>query len=395
MTLYAQHGYGKSDKIEHGINKGFLNGVILSPKDETIANMKGYITELRQKHTDIRVMLDPQFYASTVSPLKAGKLLQYPYFKEELTRRDLSMPTSISSHVDEVISFQLECGLEDLVSPTVIIEDFQGVWSQIALNLAVESAEYTKNNDRNNDLYINLCMSREALKNREAIDEYLDMLSLLEVKGFYILVESDNTGDRMIDESAYENLLYLCYSLSEVNMYSVVVGYSDLVGIPLLCVGVDAIASGWFNGLNRFSLKKFQPSSGGRSPNPRYTSLKLMNKILLIPELQTISDQGYLDQVLVGTSYDGLLERNPSSDAWNRSTECFHNWEVLFNICQEISSKNSIAEKLDYLVELLEEAMRLYQELEEHTIPFSPSSNKNHLTQWIRSVSNFRELVGI
>ena len=265
MTIYAQHGYGKSDKIDHGIDKEFLNGVILSPKDETITNMKAYITTLKQKYGNIKILFDPQFYATTISPLKAGKLLQYPYFEEELTRRDLSMPASIKSYVDSVIGFQLECGLDEFVSPTVIIEDFQGVWSQIALNLAVESVEYLKNLGKNNDLYISLCVSSEALKNRDAIDEYLDMISLLEVKGFYLLIESDNSGNRMVDELSYENLLYLCYSLSEVNMFSVVVGYSDLVGIPLLCTGVDAIASGWFNGLNSFSFKKFQPSSGGRN----------------------------------------------------------------------------------------------------------------------------------
>ena len=120
-----------------------------------------------------------------------------------------------------------------------------------------------------------------------------------------------------------------------------------------------------------------------------------MNKILLIPELQAISDQGYLDQVLVGTSYDGMVEKNPSTDAWNRSTECFHNWEALSIIANEINRKDSVTEKFDFLSELLEEAKRMYEELEGQNIPFSSSSNKNHLTQWIRSINNFRELVGI
>ena len=46
LTILAQHGWGKSDKIERGINDGSINGVIMSPRDETPANLARFLANI-------------------------------------------------------------------------------------------------------------------------------------------------------------------------------------------------------------------------------------------------------------------------------------------------------------------------------------------------------------
>ena len=74
MSLLIQHGYGKSDKIERAISEGKVRGVILSPKDETPESLKDYIRALDRITPKVSVLFDPQFYASTISPVKEGNL---------------------------------------------------------------------------------------------------------------------------------------------------------------------------------------------------------------------------------------------------------------------------------------------------------------------------------
>ena len=72
MSLLAQHGWGKSNKIERGIETGTLSGVILSPRDESPPNLSAYVEALRRNDPNLTVMVDPQFYATTVTNIASN-----------------------------------------------------------------------------------------------------------------------------------------------------------------------------------------------------------------------------------------------------------------------------------------------------------------------------------
>ena len=48
MSLFVQHAYGKSDKIDNGIGDGNISGIILSPKAETPQNLEMYIKNIER-----------------------------------------------------------------------------------------------------------------------------------------------------------------------------------------------------------------------------------------------------------------------------------------------------------------------------------------------------------
>lgn len=394
MAIYAQHGYGKSDKISRGIENGIIGGIILSPKDENPTKMQEYINHIMNKYKDVEIIFDPQFYVSTISPAKEGNLLEYDYYKPNLIRANFMRHKDISEYVVSTIKYQYELNLTKIISPTIIIDDFNDPWSQISLTMAQEAEAYNSAIQDAKPLLVSICFNETALKNREAVNEYLDMLSLLNVAGFYISVRREGRNSALeIEPDILSRLMYFNYILSYINQYEVVLGYTDFVGLPIYCTGIKAISTGWFNGLKQFSLSRFQPSAGGRRPLPRYTSKELLNCILQIPELQTVYHLGMIESVLSNTKYDSILKVNPAGVSWPSDVECLQHWEVLDEITKKIDSISNVSGKLDYTLELIANANALYSKLEDKKMIWETSHH--HLEQWIRGITEFRNEIGV
>ena len=124
MAIYAQQGYGKSDKISRGIEDGNISGIVLSPKDENPTKMQEYINYIMGKYKDVEIIFDPQFYVSTISPAKEGNLLKYDYFKPNLNRANFMKHSDILEYIVKTIDYQYNLNLDKIVSPTIIVDDF-------------------------------------------------------------------------------------------------------------------------------------------------------------------------------------------------------------------------------------------------------------------------------
>lgn len=397
MALFAQHGYGKSDKIERGLNNGNLTGVILSPRDEKPERMSEYIRSLRVNYPAAHILFDPQFYASTITPVKDGCLSNYPYYSSGLVRSHFITPSDLTKYVRETIDYQVNLGVTRLISPTVIFDDFRDPWSQISLSLASESKQYysTLGNDVP-PLLISIAFNENALRGIEALNEFLDILSLTDAAGFYIIVRRNtNQYSSQIDPQIMENLLYLAYILSEINGYEVVFGYTDYISVPLHAVGISASSCGWFNGLRQFSLSRFQPSTGGRAPRPRYSTEALLNTILIIPELDTINALGLINSVAANTRYDLALKANPANAAWPADISCLHHWDVLDRCINNVVSNNGVSQRLNAVERVLAQAQGVYAELDRNGIVFELSSGSSHIRQWQRAITNFRNIARV
>jgi len=392
MSLYAQHGYGKSTKIEKGIDANILSGIILSPKAEKPEKIKEFINHTKHNHPDIDIMFDPQFYICGFSgDLSDGKLSEYPYYISELSRANLSVPKNIQKYAKDVIDFQNELNVSKIVSPTILIDDFNGKQSQIAISLAYESISLL---DAENRLMISLCINENAFKNLDAMNEFLDIISLLDVKGFYLIIDrSNNIKEPLIDLNILTNIMKFCYVLATVNEFEVILGYTDLLSIPLITTGISATACGWHNGQKMFSEANFQRSNGGRRARKRYTSNQLMNSILIIPEMTTVNDFGKLKDIMSATIYDKILLTSPGDSAWSDEISCLHNWSSLKILIDEIKSYETIGERLDCVTEKIVFANKLYRMFSDK-VPFEPKSNNSHLNVWLAAISEFRNQIG-
>jgi hypothetical protein len=393
MTLYAQHGYQRGTKIEAGLAEGWLNGVILSPRDETRESLSAYVSQLRKRRgRQPEIMIDPQFYASSIPNPRLGHLDEYPYFRPGLTRTKLASAAEVKRVAADTLGFQSSLPLDYLISPSVFVNDLNDQDSQVALSLAAESIAFHASMDSPPPLLVSIVIDEESLQDRSRLSDFLDIVSLYEVEGFYVVVRRRDPGyQAAFDSRSLAGLLHLVYSLAETNDFAVVCGFTDLVGLMVDAAGAKATATGWFNSLRQFSLSRFQQSTGGRPARSRYTSSKLLNSILITPELDTVYERGRLDDVLSNTKYDGVFRQtNPANASWPAENSYLHHWGVVSSLGTSILSKKSTLEKVAELERLINAALGTYAILASSGIVFEVATGPRELRTWQEALAVFR-----
>lgn len=394
MAVLAQNGYGRGDKIEKGFANGLIEGVILSPRDERRARLEESVQNWQQQYQNKTIVFDPQFYAATLRAPKDGHLNEYEYYGDNngLSRTRFSQK-NITRYVSQCLDYQIsiQSHLSYLTAPNISFDSFNESWSQIAINLMIESKEYHEQKDPCLPLLISVVFTENSLRDRGGMEEYLDALTELEVEGFYIIVNrTAKSLQPAMDTSAFANFLYFCHVLS-LNDYKIIVGYSDWPGFLLETVGVDFTACGWYQNLRQFSMDRFQPRDGGSRPRKRYSSNKLLYCPLLSPELQDMYEVGILSQVLSGSEYDNLIINGPvaGNRRWTDSVSCFAHWFSLAKLSEIVSLHQQMQDRLREAITIIENAKSLYRQLEFNGIDIDSS----HLDDWKESINEFARIV--
>ena len=386
MTILAQHGWGKSDKIERGLADGSIQGVIMSPRDESPAKLASFLSDIRASQSNAERLVDPQLYAGTIWPVRDGKLPCYTHYRQHLTPTSCS-PTAIRDFVRAVLDWQFGLDVSAVVSPTVMVDDLSSQWAQIAMMLAQETVTQ---HDGTRPLLISLVVGEDALRQRVPVDDWLDDLTLLNVDGFYLILRRTSEAYRQhYDSEVLASLLRVCYSLAELNQYRVFVGYADMVTPLLHAVGVTGTGAGWFAGLRQFTLRRFQPVSGGRQPRARYSSRPLLNSIY-VTELDGIHNGGRVADVLSGTPFDARFNTttNPENVAWPNDDAALHHWRVLADISSSLIGTR-IGHRLDSARNLIAQALAAYAQIGT-LVPFTTETGPTHLDQWLDALDRFR-----
>lgn len=387
MSLFVQHAYGKSDKIDNGIGDGNISGIILSPKAETPQNLEMYIKNIDD---DVEILLDPQFYLCAFEgDISIGKLDKYSFYPNyTVNKKALSMPKNIRKIVEDNVNYQRQCGLKTIVAPNIFFDSFDSRMSQIALSLANETIEYCEQDE----LLISICVNEVAFKNFDDVKDFLDIISLFNVDGFYIIIERNlSKNPNMIESDTMANILYFLYNLSCINMYRVILGYGDYIGVSLYVAGIEAIATGWYENSRRFDRENFYPKDAMRRPNKRYYSNKVLNSLLLVPEIQMIQEQNLLGKILSNTRYDAYMYNDLSGGQWADSISCLERWESIKQLIESIDAAGDVISRIIFMKEKISEAMSIYNLLPEEI--FDSKSKSTHLLGWIEGLDKFKEII--
>lgn len=402
MSVLAQCGYGRANKIERGLDDDVIQGVIMSPRDEGIDRLESAIQRWDEEYPDAIVLFDPQFYVATLNAPRDGYLSEYAYYSNNngLSRTNFS-GSQIRGYVRECLDYQYETfndNISYLVSPSILFDGFRDYWSQVALNLAVESGDYHEALDNPQPLLVTIIVSETAFQSLEAVEEFLDALTELDVDGFYIIVRRNaNSLQNAMESPSFSRLMYFCYVLADINEYTVIVGYSDWHSFLLKSVGVDFTACGWYQNLRQFSLSRFQASRGGRRPSKRYSSAPLLSSLLINPEMQDVYLAGLLTNVLSGAQYDNILENNPATGEqdWSDEIACLAHWFSLSSLTNNIASASNTPERIDTALQTIQNARTLYRRLENQGINFDPFTGPDHIDTWRNAIQEFRGIAEI
>ncbi len=391
MALLAQHGYGKGSKIIKGLSNGDISGVIFSPKGDELKKITDYAKKIQKEHKFANIYFDPQFYLCAIQgDIAYGKLPSYEYCNLSLNRSILSDYFYLQNLCDSVYNIQHDLDVSAYISPTILFNDFEDKESQIALSLSklfYEKVEYP-----DSQLYVSLCINDSAFKDERKMNSFLDTISLLDIYGFYLIIDRTNPNGKIneINSNILANIMKFIYNLSIINEYNIIVGYSDLLSLPLAAVSNADFSSGWFSNSKRFSVSNYIKSSGGRRPKKRYTSGILMNSILLLPEFKSLIDLDLINEVVSDSKYNDRLLPKFNEIQWNDEVSCLHNWHVVSQLIKNIQSEKGIDDRLLYLQHKLDKAEKIYKIIKKQT-PLDYSSKDTYIGMWKEAINIFKE----
>lgn len=396
MSLLAQHGWGKSTKIETALKEGSINGLILSPRDATPDKAASWIESIARNYGNSVRLFDPLFHAGMITPASDGKLPDYGYYRPNLTRRDFIGTAKFAGYAAEVLGFQYGLDVSAVVSPTIELVNFGDSSAQIALQLADASAAHHSGQKDNRPLFISFLINENALGSRDDLNAFLDAITVMEADGFYLTMNrASSRHTPMIEPDRLAGFMYMVYVLRVVNGLDVLCGYSDLIGLLLHAAGATATACGWFGSLRRFTFKRFRPSQGGRQARPRYLSTPILEAVL-VSELDQIYEADLIEEFLSSTAYDTIFRTSAPLNVvrmWSAETSALHHWAALADRIDNIESM-SVEDALATMSDWIDTAEIIRSNAAMRGVQFEAPSG-DHLDLWRRAIGQFRNMIGL
>lgn len=397
MKLYSQNGFGEGKKVIEGLQNGYIDGAIISPKDISSSQLKKMAEQYREAKNDAELFFDPQFYASIGMEgdgNRLGHLLEdYNDYFTLRRRSGLERESAVKSALEAALKYQMSMPfLNAIIAPNIFIsKSIDSAEALIAKNFIRLAPEIYRKLGGKKPLLVTLAVSREAL-DRDDFLEFTNEITALDIPpdGFYILLGARNTEDRseIFNSKILSYWMYLNYSLAEVNGFKVINGFSDLASPVLAAAGATAGATGWWSNLRTFSLSRFEPAmSGGRLPTPRYLSTRLLNRITF-SELDQV--RRIMPAVLNDLRSDKEYPEAGGSEPY-RNKEVLQTWDALKRICMDLNTPDTNT-TLEKLLKIIREAQECYVKIQSKGIQLEPKSGSEHLEAISESIERFSSL---
>lgn len=385
MSFYVQHGYGKGQKIQNLDAQGNLAGVILSPSDEGPAQLQQTVDLCND--ISLRVLIDPQTYVYSVAPPGSSKR----HLENQVDSTPIHWADDTAAIADIVSSvgrLNERLGVVDaLIAPTVMQPGFSDVWTPVALQFARASAS-AWGNERT---IVSIALEEQALSSWPAIDQWLDIITTLDVRGFYVVVQRNQSSYPAPPwrPESLANLLRLFYILGEVNGYEVIWGYSDIEGLLGLSTGASGIASGWNYGSRKFSLSKWQPSTGGRAPVPRLNILPLLTPVKAVGEANKLFESEFCERLFSREQIETFSEA--PFESWSRLEAQEGHLAFCARESSLLEQLGGIPQKLDLLETTFETTLALFAEIKESGLILD-SAYSARIVAFRESIRLFRQV---
>lgn len=398
MKLFGQHGFGDGKKIRQGIDSGFIDGVIYSPKDIARDKLKKDLDELASSKPGAERLFDPQFYATLVADTpnsRCGSLMiDYGDYFAARRRGQLESEARVIDELRRTLQFTKTLNISSVIAPGVLIpRSVDSIEAVIAKNFIRNAVETAESVGEGRPLLATLAIGSEALKRHQELMEFIGDITLLDnpPSGFYVLVGTSTSDGRteIYNDDTIAGWLFLNHTLA-LNGFRVVNGYSDAMTPFLGACGASAGATGWWTNLRHFGLGRFSPdSSGGRLPTPRYLSCSMLNRITF-DELERL--RGSVPDILNGLESDALYPEENGSEP-ERNQEVLQTWDAISELNRRIVTDGDVEASLHASHEKLEIADALYLEVEAAAFsPLEPKSNRSHLEPLREGLLKFAEL---
>ena len=397
MEILAQHGFGAGERIAQGLADGLINGVIYGAKDIAPARMSERCAEYAAEHPSSVRLFDPQYYACIMAAepgVRLGSLVgedAYPYFAAR-RRRDLEQESRVMADLEACLSYQQTLPVSSFIAPNIVIRrSLDSVEATIAKDFLRNAAVAHARLRDPRALLATLAISTDALRDRIELQNFLQEVTELDKppRGFYLLIEHpDHDIPPTLEESDVLSRWMLINRSLTQSGYEVINGYADVLAPYLGAAGATAAASGWWNTLKVFSLKKFEAASGpSRQAVPRYTSGALL-KSIRHTELELLRED--FPEVLNGDPTDRFYEEDEGSRPTSIG-EALQNWSCLRRLGRMVAPGDAEG-TLTACAAALDQAEDIYARIGARGLTLRERSNSEHIQLIREELAAFRDL---
>lgn len=378
MTFWIQHGYGKGAKIDTLARTGLLSGVILSPADEDLYALRSTCNAVEDP--SINLLLDPQLYVHNITGAVARCHESHGLEFGEISSLFIS-PREISEQVEAIITANQQLGLNSIVAPSPYQVSFGDAWAPLSLQYAramIANAEMP--------VYASLVVADAAFLHWDQTMRYLDALTTLDVAGIYLIIGTPGKSYPLLwSPECLSNILRVIYTLTELNRYDLIWGYSDIVGLIGLGVGAAGAATGWYNSLRMWKPEKWIPQRGGRQANPRLLVESLLSVIERDPEAISIARTRLSTEVFVDPNERRRLTDEQHwgiADSWNQYLN------AIAQLHQTVDHSLDISSRLFDFHQRLQNAIAMLNEVRALGLPFD-ATHSSRLDALAQSIDIF------
>lgn len=365
MELYLQFAYGMK-KIAMDLSKDW-NGAttILSPRDITPSKLVSWKSGFDK--AGLKTLFDPQLY---YPKCHHETLKKYRYWDEAFTTK---LETGLSFEeglIKSILEYNDLIGTEEFIIPAAMLE-YNEKWFQRWFKACDKLIEATKKVVFNKKRILTLALSDELLLQKEdVIEKIIETTEQFDVDGYYIIAHPPQ-GAYLVDKPMWLiNILQLCAGL-KLQEKKVIMGYGNHQLLCLTTTGIDAMATGTYLNVRRFTNKFSKEESVQRRSTWYYYPAALSeykigfldaafnNDVLEQMKPPKEMDNGYVDILFSGAM--------PSSTKFNE-TMAFKHYLNCVRVQSRLLSKTTYKDTVAANEVLLETAMRRIEFLESNGI---------------------------
>ncbi len=365
MELYLQFAHGmKQLSIDLAKDWGGST-VILSPRDMTPTQLERWTNSF--KKANIRTLFDPQCYY----PKSNHKnLVQYEYWDDKFGTK-LGGTSNFEEHlIESIYEYNKIAGTSDFIIPSMMFsydEEWLKRWNRNNLKLIKATKKIVKN--KRHILTITL-PEAFLLQREEEIEKVIKIAEKYDVDGYYIIA-SPPREKYLVDEPIWlVNLMQLCGGL-KLQEKKVIMGYGNHQLLCLTMAGVDAMATGTYLNVRRFT-NKFEVNTSIKRKSVWYYypaalseyKLGFLDMAFNYNLLESMKPNKEMDNGYVEILFKGAL---PSSTKFTE-TMAFKHYLNCIRIQMKNLSKLTFRETVDSYELLLETATRRIESLESNGI---------------------------
>jgi hypothetical protein len=393
-----QDGHQAHTRVEPAINAGDAQGAIWSLADQTPANLDQILRADCMARDGIAQAIDPQLYVAPLGDANPKKLPDHNLFAVPMRPRDFSARNLVPL-VESILRFQADRLVTHLLTPTVGVSSMVDRWAGVAADLADTSLGTWSGIRDDRPLFVSVAIQQSLLADPDNVDALLDELTAYECEGFYVLIELNPRTDPAEAAVLLERALYIVYTLTEVNDYSVWVGYAGLNGFAYRAVGAAAFAGGWWQKQNWWSPSHWTAGGGGRAPRPRIYLESILGSLLIDTELRLVARQRTDSEL-----FDDLLEgAGPLASEFRQGRQFDGNYDraemtaQLFAVCSALDARvtGNVEVDLRRVMDDVTGAEDLYRRIRDVGVQVEPGIVRNAPVVWQMAITALGARLGL